>query len=75
MSRMNWTRHRATSRGREAVRAAADNWYGLQRIQAKLEAKQREIDRKARLEAKARAEHERKIARLKRIWMRVKVRE
>ena len=75
MARMNWTRHRATTQGREAARAANDNWWAVQRIQARQEAQRREADRKMRLEAEARAKHERKIARLKRLWARVTTRD
>jgi hypothetical protein len=75
MAHLNWTRHHATSQGREAVRAAADNWYALRRVQAELEEHQREVDRKARIEDKAWAKREREIARLKRLWARVKSRD
>ena len=75
MTKINWTRHKATTQGREAVSAAAANWFALKRVQAALEERQRKLDRQARAEDRAQVKKEREIAHLKRLWTRVKARD
>jgi len=75
MTRISWTRHKATTQGRQATAAASDNWHRLLRINAEFEAERREMERKARLRDRAVLKKQRDIGRLKRLWARVKEHE